>query len=75
MSDNTEDCQSVNSLVTYCIFNVQTTGVPVVATVTEVVDPENATLPQPFAQLDPDTGILTYSPGQSVDTVFPCKYM
>ena len=46
------------------------------ATVTEVVDPENenTTLPPPFARLDPDTGIFTYSPGESVDTVFPCKY-
>ena len=42
--------------------------------VTEVVDPENTTLPPPFARLDPNSGNLLYLPGENRTTVFPGGY-
>ena len=52
---------------------ILSTSLPVAAAVTEVVDPENTTLPPPFARVDPNDGSLLYMPGESVDTVFPSK--
>ena len=46
----------------------------IVAAVTEVVDPENTTLPPPFARLDPNSGNLLYLPGENRTTVFPGGY-
>ena len=46
----------------------------VVAAVTEVVDPENTTLPPPFARVDPNSGNLLYLPGENRTTVFPGEY-
>ena len=52
---------------------ILSTCLPVAAAVTEVVDPENTTLPPPFARVDPNDGSLLYMPGESVDTVFPSE--
>ena len=43
----------------------------VVATVTEVVGPENSTLPPPFARVDPNGGNFSYTSGDTLDTLFP----
>ena len=43
----------------------------VVAAVTEVVGPENSTLPPPFARVDPNSGTFSYISGYTLDTVFP----
>ena len=38
------------------------------------MDPENTTLPPPFARLDPNSGNLLYLPGENRTTVFPGEY-
>ena len=43
----------------------------VVATVTEVVGPENSTLPPPFARVNHNSGKFSYISGYTLDTLFP----